>query len=309
MSGITFLDEEYLPDIREIQQGIEKALTSKNNIVRACYPKDCYDQAEVRLQVTVDLVKIRRDKNMRNTVKFTVDIIMADGTYSSDQEPDFAKIEISYIELQRYDPWDFMTYVVKPLIAQLQRWDELHGIKKEEPDLFVAYKDAKKTKAPPKKPPVPLKCEVKLESLDESITEEIIKEPVRAKFRALYVKATSNQQKCKLHVCSTLTEKEYDSLETGVEETGCIYVSLTKNGVIEKRKSTNTTVAYRIINEYLEKGTVTDMDAIEQEVLSTPPKTQSQQAQPNDASSLGCLVGAMAVFGFVFLFLVLPQLL
>lgn len=155
-----------------------------------------------------------------------------------------------------------------------------------------------------KKQPALLKCEIELESMDESVIGETVLEPTRQKLRAMYQKATTNKQKCKMHIRSTLSEKEYDSLEIGVEETGLIYVSLIKEGVAEKSKSSNTTVAYRIVNEYLEKGTVADMDAIEQEVLSAPPKPQKQQPVQNNSSTAGgCLgVGILLIMGAFILY-------
>ncbi len=312
-NGTTFIDKERWPWIHEIRQALEKALTTTSKpMVQACYPREDYENADLRLQITVNLSKIRKNRSAPKTVVFTADSVMGGGGYTSDTEPNFAKIEISYLELLGYDQRAFMEKICFPLVKKIGTWNKAHGIIEEEKEdgLFSDYTPEKSNKNETKKPPVTLKCEVELESIDEALQGEIVSEPTKQKLRGMFVKATSNGGKCKLHVRSTLSEKTYDSVVTFIGEDGKLYVALTKDGAIEQSKSVDNKTAYRIVTEYL-KGEPIDIDAIETEVLSEPPKqTPPPITQPttNATSGGGCLT-AVIIGALVFLFFILPRLL
>ncbi len=139
-NGKTFLSDGELPEIHEVQEALQRALTTTTKpMVRACYPRQDYENSDVRMQITANLADIRENINIPNTVKFSVDIILDGGGYTSDIEPNFAVIQMSYAEFLKLSPYSFFHQVVKPLINTMQTWDKVHGIVEDKSDIFSDY--------------------------------------------------------------------------------------------------------------------------------------------------------------------------
>ena len=73
--------------------------------------------------------------------------------------------------------------------------------------------------------------------------------------------------------------------------------TLIKDEIVEHSKSVNSTVAYRVVNEYIKCKDI-NIDSIEQDVLSQPPKPKPVQ-QSNNSSGAGCLTAAIPIVCFL----------
>lgn len=272
--------------VEDLQTSLKKAVkSSPKTIVTAHYPRNNYETASARMHIEANLEKIRRNRNNKKGIKIYADIFLSDGEDYIVSEPDFAKIEMSYSEFCNMNTLKFVEEVAIPLAEKLKQWKPKPGVLKE-PDPFNAF-DGVPEEAIIKKTPVTLKCEVKLESVDESVDGETVVEPTRQKMRSMFLKATTNKNKYKFLIKSTLEDKKYDCVEISYNEEG-LNVSLINGENIEQAKIVNDKVAYRIVNEYIKCENI-DIDVIEQEVLSQPPKPKTQQKSNEDASNGGCL--------------------
>ena len=295
----------------ELKTALEKAIkSSPKSSVTAHYPQNDYEEAVARMHISANLAAIRKNPNNSKAIKIVADVRLDDGSYSTDIEPDYAKMEMSYMQFANMTLLNFMRQVMIPMVEKLKNWDAEHDLI-EEPDPFNAFDGVPESPTihPSEKPKRTLKCEVELENLEDSTDREVVLEPTKQKLRILYLKATNLGSTYKLNVRLTQVETEYDSIEA-YRVNNNVSVSLIKNGEILKNKITPHTVAYRIINEYLEGNVDLDMDAIEQEVLSQPSKINppQPQVQPADSSPSGCMIAAIIGI-MIFLFFILPYLL
>ena len=281
--------------VEDLQTSLKKAVkSSPKTIVTAHYPRNNYETASARMHIEANLEKIRRNRNNKKGIKIYADIFLSDGEDYIVSEPDFAKIEMSYSEFCNMNTLKFVEEVAIPLAEKLKQWKPKPGVLKE-PDPFNAF-DGVPEEAIIKKTPVTLKCEVKLESVDESGDGETVVEPTRQKMRSMFLKATTNKNKYKFLIKSTLENKKYDYVEVNYNEDGLI-VSLIKDENVEQSKSVNSTVAYRVVNEYIKCEDI-NIDSIEQDVLSQPPKPKQVQ-QSNNSSGAGCLTAAIPIVCFL----------
>lgn len=290
-----FIEDDTLNDTAfyELKSTLMEAIeTSKKSSITVHYPRNNYGEAVYRLHIKANLNAIRQNINNEKAIKIYLDFILNDGTYSSDINPNIAKTEMSYAKFSNLICYEFVFYVIKPLLNKLQSLNDKYEILSGQPDAVVGISK----KATTKKVPVTLKCEVKLESVDESVDGETVVEPTRQKMRSMFLKATTNKNKYKFLIKSTLDNKKYDYVEVNYNEDGLI-VSLIKDEIVEQSKSVNSTVAYRVVNEYIKCEDI-NIDSIEQDVLSQPPKPKPVQ-QSNNSSGAGCLTAAIPIVCFL----------
>lgn len=290
-----FIEDDTLNDTAfyELQSTLMEAIkTSKKSSITVHYPRNNYGEADYRLHIKANLNAIRQNINNEKAIKIYLDFILNDGTYSSDINPNIAKTEMSYAKFSNLICYEFVYYVIKPLLNKLKSLDDKYEILSGQTDAIVGISK----KATTKKVPATLKCEVKLESVDESGDGETVVEPTRQKMRSMFLKATTNKNKYKFLIKSTLENKKYDYVEVNYNEDGLI-VSLIKDEIVEQSKSVNSTVAYRVVNEYIKCEDI-NIDSIEQDVLSQPPKPKPVQ-QSNNSYGAGCLTAAIPIVCFL----------
>lgn len=296
--AISALNKDGGLELEEIQLSLARAVkSSPKSSVIAHYPKENYDIADLRLDIVANLASIRRNPDAPRAIKFVIDVKMEDGSYFLENNPEKFKIEMSYNKFSNLSDITYARDVIIPLVDKLKAYENENG-SVDEPDPFNAFdgkpEPAKQSK--PKNPPSTLKCEVILESLDESFDDELVTEPTRQKMRSMFLKATTNKNKYKFLIKSTLENKKYDYVEVNYNEDGLI-VSLIKDEIVEQSKSVNSTVAYRVVNEYIKCEDI-NIDSIEQDVLSQPPKPKPVQ-QNNNSSGAGCLTAVIPIVCFL----------
>lgn len=96
-----------------------------DNKGQAGLPDDAYSVADLRLN-------IKLGETPSDDVIFSVDVIMEDGSYLSDSDPDYAKVQMPYEQAIKLTEITWVKDVVKPLIAMLQKYEDDNGAPEKE---------------------------------------------------------------------------------------------------------------------------------------------------------------------------------
>lgn len=88
-------------------------------------PDDAYSIADLRMNIQLG-------NTTSEDVVFSVDVIMEDGSYLSDSDPDYAKVQMSYEQAIKLTEITWARDVVKPLINKLQEYEDKNGAPEKE---------------------------------------------------------------------------------------------------------------------------------------------------------------------------------
>lgn len=124
----------------ELKTALQKAVeSSPKSTITACYPQKDYEDAVARMNITANLTAIRNNPNDTKAITIIAGSRLGDGNdFTYDEDPDFAKMEMSYAQFCNMDKRNFTQYVVMDLAKKLNTWNEVHSPKKD-PDPFNAF--------------------------------------------------------------------------------------------------------------------------------------------------------------------------
>lgn len=124
----------------ELKTALQKAVeSSPKSTVTAYYPQKDYKDAVARMNITANLAAIRNNPNDTKAITIIAGSRLGDGdAFTYDEEPDFAKMEMSYAQFCNMDKRSFTQYVVLDLAKKLNTWNEVHSPQKD-PDPFNAF--------------------------------------------------------------------------------------------------------------------------------------------------------------------------
>lgn len=119
---ISFVDD--LVDIQDIVKDAKLYFNSNKKEKSNCeyfdnkgiayFPEDAYSIADVRLMIKLGSVA-------NKPITFIMDCLMNDGTYLSDSDPNFAKMQVEWDDFEWMSQSAYISNVLKPLIGKIQK--------------------------------------------------------------------------------------------------------------------------------------------------------------------------------------------
>ena len=119
---ISFVDD--LADIQDIVKDAKLYFNSNKKEKSNCeyfdnkgiayFPEDAYSIADVRLM-------IKLGSAVNKPITFIMDCLMNDGTYLSDSDPNFAKMQVEWDDFEWMSQSAYISNVLKPLIGKIQK--------------------------------------------------------------------------------------------------------------------------------------------------------------------------------------------